>query len=426
MCKNKMSKIKLVIASQFPNERIKKIARSLKYSGNYQLTLLCCESGKEDIEYINYFDKIYFVTFIDKIIDILKQKNIHYKIPFILRKYLYKIRDLLFKKGVKYYLQQLEKDGNEIVYAFDASARNFFPYEIIKNTKMIKIYDSYDLASIYGKEILKDQFSSNQELYNEFKLEKYCLENADAFIFKYPKEILEKFKSFGYSIKGQYLYYADYCIPENFIKIDYNKDLSDKIKLAFIGPVANKSEKHLKIRQHIMPHRLIKITNEIKLYFNLYSQSFDNKVLENKKSYEKKYNDFYLLEQSNLFKVKGNYNGKQLIYEISSNHFGLNHVNKFDYYNMIEYGNQNKLANYLEAGLPMISFNEMKHIDSILKKYNIGFSIELKDLNKDYFKSINYKEMLKSIELVRYNEYNLYKNAPRLDKFIQELIGNQN
>jgi len=64
----------------------------------------------------------------------------------------------------------------------------------------------------------------------------------------------------------------------------------------------------------------------------------------------------------------------------------------------------------------------MKHIDSILKKYNIGISIDKDKLSKAELKEIDYKKMLTSIGEVRENEFNIYKNVPRLDSFIQKLL----
>ena len=119
---------------------------------------------------------------------------------------------------------------------------------------------------------------------------------------------------------------------------------------------------------------------------------------------------------------------KQIIKEISKYDFGLCLLPKITEEDLEKKSDTgNKTASYLEAGIPIISIsyeNKKIFITEFIKKYNIGFSLELKDIANFKKKKIKYKELEKNVIRAR-EDFLMENHFKELEEFIKKVIKNK-
>ncbi len=419
-----MYKIKksILIFSQYPNQRIKKIALVLRKK--YNISLLCCEDGWNDSEYNKLFDNIYFVTSIDKNISLLKKENNYYNMPFLDRKQLYKNRDIVIENELYTILKSINSTFN-IVYLFVASLNHKIPAAIIDKTNLPYIYDNYDLTMLYGSDLINEHFDSQANIDMEFINEKYCITNASAIVSKFSSECYYNIYDKNYNINNKtILEFKDYTIDENFIDINYNKSIDNTINIALAGIIKDVATGKSYSGDEL--HQAIELINSKSLLFDIYTESFGWG------DYKSDFSSYYKLENAGFLRNNGYLEYLKLINQISiKSHFttmGLPNVELMkknnSSLNLIKYTIGNRIATSLESGIPIIGILEFEEYHKEITNNGIGISIESKNIQylEDILRSSNYKELLENIEYTRNNSYNLYKNAYRIYDIIEELL----
>jgi hypothetical protein len=279
------------------------------------------------------------------------------------------------------------------------------------------VYFPYDIRS--------EAFSSRKEVEKygvkkfEIEAEKYCFENADGIIHKGAPDELDYldgrvFEKINFTkLKLSFL---PYCSKE-FV-VDFNKNkLSKKDKEMHIVQASSIGSVNPNIALFLFDY-LIKIT-ENKIHVHQYTQPntlTKEEIIDSlKKAYGNKINKKY-------FHFHDALNPKELVKEISKYDFGIfvpGPGKEGEFHLEAAMNTGNKLASYMEAGIPYIYPPELKYVDELSKKYGINFCAkDVNDIKK--LKKLDYKKIEKKIDKAR-EDFDMDKNFPRLEKFIQEV-----
>jgi 2-polyprenyl-3-methyl-5-hydroxy-6-metoxy-1,4-benzoquinol methylase len=121
----------------------------------------------------------------------------------------------------------------------------------------------------------------------------------------------------------------------------------------------------------------------------------------------------------------------EVVKEISKYDFGwtfYNHVDDEQGYTDLnaKFTTGNKIASYLEAGLPFFYSTSFDFLHETMKKYNLDLPI--KDLDEatkigQMIKKINYNKLIKDVEKAR-EDYSMEKHFTRIEEFVENTIKN--
>ena len=284
--------------------------------------------------------------------------------------------------------------------------------KIIKKTPFI--FFPYDVNALKYK---KKEYYKKAGIPNfELKAEKYLFENSDGIIFKGEEYgfVKKKFK-----IRCPVITFPPYCSKEFIVPINKNK-LSNKdkgIHIVYVGYIEN--EKDIPSAFGLGTWECsIKGLLKQKIHFHLYSRQYN--LIKHSEVYKKFLKNKY-------FHLHKPLDSKKIIGEISKYDFGcsfpefnFNILNK----KILTTCTGNKLASYLEAGIPFVYWNSLfRYQDKILKKQGINLGISKKEFNslKLRLKKINYERIIKRILLFR-NKFEIYNNIHKLEDFFEKCI----
>nr|QBM01196.1 hypothetical protein [uncultured archaeon] len=247
----------------------------------------------------------------------------------------------------------------------------------------------------------------------ELNAEKYCFKNADGIIHKGGEDELnflndqvlgEKIK-----IKCPAINIFPYCLRELMVAVNGKNKLSrenKEIHIVYVG--------HIPLDE-TWSRGMEAITKQ-GIYLHLYGKTANLTKEEDSKRVEGLYpsnNKFLCIHeqvpQENLSKEVSKYDYGIYGYKIIGD--------KRD-----ETDTGNKLASYLEAGLPIITFDNSGAANNILKKYNVAVIIkrsQLRNLKKVLKKNLS-KNLMKNIPRAR-EELGIEKNIPRLENFFEQV-----
>jgi hypothetical protein len=277
--------------------------------------------------------------------------------------------------------------------------------KIIKKTPFI--FFPYDVNAL--KFIKKESYKKAGVPNFELKSEKYLFENSDGIIFKGEESELVKKK---FNVKCPTISFPPYCSDEFIVPINKNKlsKKDEEIHLAYIGCIGNLASFELESEEDSI-NRMLKQ----KIHLHIYNKQCKQNL--------KIYNKFLKNKYFHLHKPLG---AIEIVKEISKYDFGLCFC-KFNFAivnkEFAKVSSANKIASYLEAGLPPILNKELEFGNKILKKYGLDNNIKEDERGKlrEKLEKLNSKKLEKSIILAR-KDYNMEKNFPRLKKFIEGLI----
>ncbi len=398
---NETKKIVFYSASP-PSIFIYKIARLFYRKGYKTILVTMCEKEAIDLDfYQEAFDEIIFSNF-----QFFKPSN---KTLF----YLFKrgwsfIRFLIRAKMLRPYVVIGSSGANWQLKFFHRFFFKKYPF----------IYFPYDILSLY--------FNSNEEALQkgvkafELDAEKYCLENSEGILHKGSPHELDFFKSKNYSLPKLQLDFSTYSSKEFSVSIN-KKKLSKKdkeIHIVYIGFFFNDEES-------------VKIIN--KIFNEILSQGLHLHIYATVKHIPKNQADIYFNDLFNRFKglkyfhIHSPLGPKEIIREISKYDYALwpNTLNP----NLPDnkYHTGNKFASYLEAGIPMLYSNQSIYINTLMKHYGLGKLSFGKNINglKKSLKKLNYKELERKTIKAR-EDFDMDKNFPRLEKFIEETVASKN
>jgi len=405
-------KKQIVFLEPFPTVMVYKIARLFKQRGYETISIRLLESkGLSRDFYKQAFDKIisFDISFFK-----LKIKNFF---------------PILFSsiKKTKSIFSSLISILRLRPYIIIARAQPSWPCALTKIffKRYPLIYFPYDVRSqIYSDKQTAKEVRGLSEF--EIRSERFCFENADSIIHKgAPNEL--KFiegRMLGSNLKIQplQLSFHPYCSDEFIVPLNKNKlsKYDNEIHTVYIGTMGSVGAKALS--------RLFdyfrEITNQ-KIHLHLYTKPNTLSKKEVNESFKKTFKD---IVTSPYFHLHDSLEPKKLIKEISKYDYGIwpqdDKVKNPKYCLDLKLSVGNKLASYLEAGLPVFYSPLLKFADELMRKYKLNFYIkdlaEIKDMKKQ-MTSLNYQELEKKVVNAR-EAFNLEKNFPRLEKFIHQTV----
>lgn len=381
-----------------------KFAKALRERGYETILFTISEKYKINYDFYNQaFDKIYCSDFEFRGENI---KNIKY----------------LLKKGPKllYFLIKSKLIKPDVVIGLSGInwqvkfARKYF-YK-----KIPFIFFTHDMRSHFF-ESKKSALKQNLEF--EIEAEKYNFENADGIIHKGAPEGLEAIQGRIFNkvkLPKLQLSFEPYCSKE--FQVPINKDkLSKKDKelhLVYVGFFwTNQGEAG--------SHFFNKLLDQ-KIHLHLYITGIgDDLSKEEKLDY---LNDFFPgCKENKYFHIHPTLPPKDLIPEISKYDFGLFPLIPLSKENIEpKFCASNKIASYLEAGLPLITPEELIFLNKTLKSYGLDIIYNDKNimgLNKR-LKKLDYEDLINKLKKMR-EEYSIEKNINKLQEFIEEVIKNK-
>ncbi len=377
-----------------PSIMIHRIAKRFHKKGYETILFAMCEKDRFDYQfYSEAFDKIECSNF--------QFFKLSLKTPFyFLKRGFSLMKFLISMKFVKPYIVMGISGNNWQLKLIHKYFLKKYPF----------IYFPYDILSIILNENKPPQFEINAE--------KYCFENSDGIIHKGDPDELKFFNNKMNLSKFQ-LSFLPYCSNESIIPINKNKFSSQnkEIHLVYIGFFYNDPHS---LKKFI---KCFKIILQQKIHIHIYTRV--SHIPE--KEEEKYIHDFFkpLLDNKyfHLHKLVGK---KETIQEISRYDFGFWPIHAVTKESKIATGN--KLAGFLEAGLPFIYDQDLEFVDKLMKKWgmdNLSYNEKnLKTLKKRLM-NLNYKNLLKKLEKARKN-FDLDKNFSRLEKFIARIVERKN
>lgn len=381
----KTKKKQIVFLELWPSVMVYKIAQMFKRKGYHTISIRILESDKKtDKFYSKVFDKI--ISFNLNTLNIKKNLSLN------------KIRNLL-----KTALQILKIRP----YVIIGRAKPSLPSAIVKIIfkKIPLIYFPYDIRALdYEEELI-----SVPKI--ERKAERFCFEKSDGILHKGSKDEL-KYLDKGilgdnFKISSPSINFLPYCSKEFVISPKKNKvSKKDKeIHTVHIGCIGSIGEDNFGIEY-------CKLLAKNKVHIHLYSTSSikDESIKD--------------ILKSGYFHLHPLFNPKEIIKEISKYDFGLCLIPKMtDEETITKSDTGNKTASYLEAGLPIISLsrnNKDIFITEFIKKYNIGFCLELKEIANLKKRKINYKNLEKNVIKAR-KDFLMEKHFSELENFIKKV-----
>ncbi len=281
----------------------------------------------------------------------------------------------------------------------------------IKVGKVPVVYDLYDSKVVtYGKDNLPFRFR------NEFETEKFCFENADGIVTKSPEiEYLKKF----FRIKAPTILFQDCCLDELMMnkEIERASKKDDELHLVYVGGVAPMSyPKETAGGTQFLD--IAKVLASQRIHFHIYPSPYHRQL----------YPQYYRFMRTNsYFHIHNPASIKKLAKEISCYDYGLYLI---DYGNVPlvtnekqKTGTGNKIASYLEAGLPIIVNSGLEYESKRVERAGIGLVINMKDIPmlRSILQSVDYEKLIKNVETKR-KTFNMTKRIVRLETFYRKVI----
>ena len=388
-----------------PYVMVYKIAKEFKKKG-YRTTLITIsqEDKFETSFYLEAFDKIICSNF-----QIYKPTpknllNMACRSPFL-------IKSIFEMKQIKPYV------------IFNISRPNYISALFMKAFREYpQIYFPSDISSQLHL-TLEDALGAGKKLY-EIKAERYCFENADGIFHKGAPNELEHLKSknmLGSPLKilAPIICFNPYCSDEFIMPLNKNK-LSKKdgeLHLAYIGSFYNGEED---IAFYI---NFLKKLMEQKIHVHLYAKTHHLSKKDERRNIAPLMEHF---KNNNYFHLEFAVPPKKLIAEISKYDFGSWMDVLRPEGNEHEFTIGNKFSSYLEAGIPFVYTSTLQFIGKLSKKYGIDFPLDTTNIDSldglgKKLMSNNYALLEKKICFAR-NDFNMKKNIPRLEKFIEKIV----
>lgn len=291
------------------------------------------------------------------------------------------------------------RENEASVYHVYDDGSQHVPTAVMKNAKVPVVYDANDMSALYHGD--------------DLPMERYCMENADGFCLKFPESAIDWYKENGYDIKGKYLEYIDYCIPD-LHRTGWPVDRH--IHLTHCGVTGGLGQgKRGYNNQHI--HWLLPIVNQ-GYYFHLYVSPWIGVPPEY----------IQLEQQTNRFTAHKGLQMPQIQEAICGYHYGCM-IHDFRHSDKIpvfwETAMSHKSTTYWEAGLPVIVSANLKWAKELMvDRWNVGFAVDFDKEMKNFGEieaQADYEAIKKSVLEKRENELNAYKQVHRLVDFYKDI-----
>lgn len=305
------SKNKILFVVENFGARTVKIAKALKKSGKEVLIFL---DGKEK-------SNLMWIS----LCGILDKEEIGYS-------FFGPIEELLFL---------ILKNKGSMIHVFSSPWTPYTSYILVKLQDMIGnvIFENYDIANGFHT-TLDDRM---------LKLEKYCIENAKGVCYReYSLEYLIDVLHF--EIKGSTIRFLDYC-SDRKCKIS-RKNTDAELTLCYVGGIEPKEEYPDTPFEHL---EFASLCEKNKCHFHIYPPNWD----------EKRYEEYIRRDEESLyFHFHKPVSNDRLAEEISQYDYGVSPIRDDIWENKQSgqytkekfiYAGANKLFDYLDAGLPIVT-----------------------------------------------------------------------
>lgn len=400
----------IIFLEPYPEVMVYKIAKIFKKNGYKTISIrLLSSKGLPDEFYMDAFDKIisfnlkFFKLNLKNILPIffsllLNSINI---LKAIARCWILNPHVIIGRAGPSWHCALTRKMFNKIPF----------------------IYFPYDIRSQVSKSLktVKERGVPNFEI----KAERYCFENSNGIMYKGAPEELNFLEGevLGYNIKlsQHQLNFLPYC-SEDFIVPIQNK-LSEQDKEIHIVNLDSVGSVGLMELSYIYDDFQLIIKNNI--HIHTYSRPNTTtweeflSLFKEDSEFTRKYKDVL---NSKYFHLHPPLNPKEIVKEISKYDYGISPSGNEKEEPNLKFATGNKVATYLEAGIPILSEAKMEFTNKLIKQLGIGIvynSEVLKDL-KPILENTNYGELQENVIKAR-KEFSMENNFPRLIKFIEEV-----
>ncbi len=268
----------------------------------------------------------------------------------------------------------------------------------IIQSKIPYIFDPYDY-------FLEQENISKEELLTHWRI---ITSNANAILLRYDENIKNNsfFKQLNLENKLIVQMY-DYCLEDYFIK----KLQIRENRIVHIGYVSkiSASEAFSATKFHKVALTVAPII-PYDIFCSLWSDEFEllkKEYITVKNQLKDSFNLYPTLSQQELNKRISSYKYGSYIHDPIVKNINTAYI---------KCSVGNKIFNYLEAGLPIITTSELEASSNFVKKYKIGFCLESMYCLKDNIKNIelSYKEFLTNCYEVRENQLNIMTHIYKL------------
>ncbi len=347
---------------------------------------------------------ISFINFLEKYFDIVYVFNSIYELSYIL-------------KEARPYVVHVQ--GN-------TSSSNHFGILAKLLSKSKVIFNFYDIPSTaIVKEDIEFQWNK-KDVELDFFSEKFACERCDGLIFGYSAEVEKRLKN-RYHICNPMLEFHSYPCDE-FVSENGSKysDQDDKIHIVYGGMVAP-SRLPEKFNQDTRYHDLIEMLTKQGIYFDIYVAS---------RRIKQDYGDYILISEKNpLFRFNKGLLLNQVTRQFSKYDFGLlpvpmrssNDYKEEGFYK--QYTEEHlamrlpdKFFTYLEAGLPILIWDDWLYGAKLVKEYGIGIVVGRNELNNltEFINSYDREKLRANVKRAR-QELSMKRHIGRLIDFYEKV-----
>lgn len=406
------NKKQIIFLEPFPEVMFYKMARLFKKKDYETISIRLLETKDSDYFYRDAFSEI--ISFNLKFFKI-NIKNI----PFIIIS-LFKNMKNFIKAGIS--ISKLKP------YVIISRAGPSWPCALTRVLfrKIPLIYFPYDIRS-QGYKTEKSRKKRGIPKF-EMKAERFCFENTDGIIHKgHPDEL--KFLEGGMLGKNLkltllQLNFHPYTSKEFMVSLNKNK-LSKRDKEIHLVHLNSVGAVNLKFMSFIYDE--LRLILKHKIHVHMYSKLNNLSKEEFFKSFKEDFNfikEYKDVLKSKYFHLYPPLTPKDIIPETSKYDYGILPVPKGKDSPDLKFATGNKLATYLEAGIPILCGCEAESFEyRLVEDYGIGIRYDNKILKnlRNVLKKLDYKKLEKNIIKAR-EDYNMEKYFSILEKFIERVV----
>ena len=309
------------------------------------------------------------------------------------------------------------QDGNQLVELVKKRKRGIFhahaepnlvPALVLQHASIPVIYDAYDLAGLSrGIESLDPQ---------ERQAERFCMENAAGIVSKHPLGAYDYYRNLGYRPVENILIYEDYCAEEFMIPLaDHAPKEPGQVRMLYVGTLAPLAWPAQRFA-YMQYHGLARDLDRQKVHLHIFANPFQYN--------DQEYRCYQELDQElDYFHWEKPVHPFQLSQAIAHCHWGT-------YFTLVKkahpaqpYEIGNKIASYLEAGLPIVVASWMELTTQRVREMGVELIIDEVDELKDIAQRLldEYPRAYAQVDQARH-EYSIANHWSRLDGFYQSLL----
>ncbi len=308
-------------------------------------------------------------------------------------------------------------DGKELVELvrkrrrgiFHAHAEpNIIPALVLQHASIPVIYDAYDLAGLSrGIESLDP---------NERQAERFCMENAAGIVSKHPLAAYDYYRNLGYRPVENILIYEDYCAEEFMIPLaEQAPPGAGQARMLYVGTLAPLAWPAQRFA-YMQYHGLARDLDRQKVHLHIFANPFQYS--------DQEYRCYQELDRElDYFHWERPVHPFQLSQAIAHCHWGTYFTLVKNAHPAQPYEIGNKIASYLEAGLPIVVASWMELTTRRVREMGVGLIIDEVEELKDIAQRLidEYPRAQARVEQAR-QQYSIATHWARLDRFYKSLL----